>query len=189
MRNLIELLESKGDVSRPWTMSGSMYLSRKGIHEPWIAEISPMQYAQMGKSAKVAYDRKRHKEWQAASDGKAEWAKLVFDSFKKGLFDKGDKDVHPEALKVLKNESHRRDEEQKKKSFDQAVKDNRITDLSKVKKGDTVFHVVYRQYGDVLRVSKKSLSMNIGGRPTNAKAGFVDWLSYGDLQKSFGDGK
>ena len=103
MRDILERIEgasldeAKLDVSRPWTMNGSMWLSAHNIHEPWIAEISPMQYARMGKAAKARYDKKRNQEWEAASKGKAEWAKAVFDAHKAGMFEFGDKDVHPEA--------------------------------------------------------------------------------------------
>jgi hypothetical protein len=182
--NRLELCESDLDISKPWTMSGSMWLSAKGIHEPWMFEISPFQYARMSKSQKNSYDKKRNKEWDNASKGKAEWAKAVYNAFKNREFNLNDKDVHPDAINAAKIGKSTEDNANKETALKKALKENRIMDASILKNGDKVFSVIYRRYGEVVKTGKKSVRVDMGdGNPVKIKAGMMDWLSYDDLKK------
>lgn len=186
--NRLELCESKLDISKPWTMNGSMWLSAKGIHEPWMFEISPFQYARMSKSQKNAYDKKRNKEWNDSSKGKEEWANAVYDAFKNKEFDLNDKDVHPDAIDAAKIGKVIEDKAEKEAALKKALKENRIMDASVLEKGDKVFSVIYRRYGQVVKTGKKSVSVDMGGgNIMKIKAGLMDWLDYNDLKnKVFG---
>lgn len=167
----------------PWEMSASQWLTHKKIHEPWIAEISPYQYAKLSDRAKRQYDEKRNKEWGEANKGKEEWAKKVYEAYKAGKFKLGDKNVHSDVSIVLSREN----ENIKKESFDDAVKNNHIKDLSSIKVGDKVFHVIYRRYGIVTKVGKKSIGLKFEDNTTvKAKAGLIDHYSYNDLQEKYG---
>jgi hypothetical protein len=137
----------------PWEMSASQWLAHNKIHEPWIAEISPYQYAKLSQRAKKEYDAKRNKEWGASSKSKDNWVKKVYAAYKAGEFKLGDKGVHPDVAIVLNREK----EGEKQKSFEEAVKDNRIDDLSSVNIGDRVFHVIYRKYGKINKIGKNQL--------------------------------
>ena len=81
---------TKADLKKPWTINGSQWLIINNIHEPWAGEISPMQYARMGKGQKAAYDKKRHAEWEAAAKGKQTWRDAVYKAYKAGKFKPGD---------------------------------------------------------------------------------------------------
>jgi hypothetical protein len=37
-----------------WTMSPEAFQARAGVHQPWICEISPMQYAHMSQTRQGA---------------------------------------------------------------------------------------------------------------------------------------
>jgi hypothetical protein len=65
------------DGRRIYEVTSGQYRSIMGIHQPWIGEISPVQYARMSDRAKRAYDEKRHREWSASAEGAAQWQRMV----------------------------------------------------------------------------------------------------------------
>lgn len=194
MRTLLELIESRSDldISKPWTMNASQWLIANNIHEPFIAEISPMQYAHLGKQQKAAYDAKRNKEWNDAAKGKTEWAKLVYKAFKDGKFEKDDMDVSDAARDAIRYQGVASEKEELDKIFKEEDRKNEIMDTSELKVGDVVWHFMYRQYVTVTKVGKKSVSADYvgynGQAITNVKPRLLRWLSYEDLQKKvYGD--
>lgn len=42
-----------------WLVSASKFLADRGVHEPWIAEVSGHQLAAMSKRGRAAYEEKR----------------------------------------------------------------------------------------------------------------------------------
>ncbi len=73
-----------------WQTSPEAWKSARGIHTPWIAEISPMQYAHLPASQRRAYDAKRRDEWSASAEGYAAWKAEVMAAFDAGAFDHRD---------------------------------------------------------------------------------------------------
>lgn len=186
MRNILEKIEDN-IKKKPWKISASRWLSINNIKEPWIAEISPYQYASMSKSEKARYDKKRDAEWAKSSDAKKEWAFLVYKAYKNGEFNLNDKDVHPEAKHAAKIGKYREDTEAKEKAFEKADKENRIKDTLKLKVGDRVYSVMFRDYVEIKKVSKKSVIVDHKGRQMKTSPMALNWLSYDDLKdKIFG---
>lgn len=62
---------------RIYEVDSRRYRSIMGIHQPWIAEISGVQYARMSERAKRAYDEKRSREWGASAAGASQWQSMV----------------------------------------------------------------------------------------------------------------
>lgn len=200
LSRIAEILESclseakgrigKEDLKRPWTINGSQWLIIKKIHEPWAGEISPMQYARMGKGQKAAYDRKRHKEWNDAAKGKAEWRDAVYKAHQDGKFDMNDRDVHPDVKDAVRRKASSDEKEEKERLLIKAMKENEIENTSQLKVGDTVYSIMARNYADVLKVSKKSVRISSQYSPKGMKQDVkaLQWLSYDDLKKKvFGE--
>lgn len=153
------------DQGNPWTMSPVRYQYLKKVHDPWIAEISPAQYAAMGKQQKAAYDKKRRGEWDASAKVKQQWRDEVIEAYKKGEFEKNDLSVSQEAHDVVVQyeiAQNKAREEAEKKQKNKAAE---ITDASQIKVGDKVWHVIFRQYGIVKKVSRKSALVDFGRMP------------------------
>jgi hypothetical protein len=184
MKTLLEKIENDL-LKKPWTINASMWLSLNKIKEPWIAEISPYQYARMGKNQKAAYDKKRNDEWSKASDAKKEWASLVYRAYKNGSFDLNSPDVHPDAKQAVKLGRYREDEDVKEEAFKKAEKENRIKDTSQLKVGDTVFSVMFGNYAEIKKVNKKSIIIEYKGRQMKTSPMALTWLKYGDLKDKF----
>jgi hypothetical protein len=161
----------------PWMYTASGFLAAVGVHEPWIAEISPMQMGLMSKRAKKAYQEKRDKEWDVSSKAKQEWARSVVVAHKAGKFDKNTPGVSQEALEAVRIEKVRRREKKTKQTVEQARKANQITDLSQVKVGMKIHHVAMGG-GEVVKVSKKSLRMKLDSGMGTAKVypGSITWV-------------
>ena len=161
LRGLLRRLDeaSTEAVDRPWGVSAGMYQAALGVHAPWIAEISPMQYAHMGKAAKAAYDRKRAGEWEASGQAKEQWRQAVLAAFRDGKFDLKDAAVHPDAKSAVL--AWQRDQEAAAAKAARADKDreNAITDVGQIKVGDTVFDIMSHAYEKVTKVSRKSVTV------------------------------
>lgn len=189
MKSILEKIEDN-IKKKPWKINASRWLSIHGIKEPWIAEISPYQYARMSNAEKKRYDKKRDEEWKKSGDAKKEWADLVYKAYKDGKFELNDKDVHPEAKQAAKIGKYREDTEAKDKAFEKADKENRIKDISKLSVGDNVYSVMFRDYVEIKKVSKKSVIVDHRGRQMKTSPMALQWLSYDDLKsKIFGGNK
>lgn len=145
----------------PWKLSSGAYKTAKGVHQPHIAEISPMQYANLGSRQKAAYDAERSKAWGASAEAHKEWAGKVADAHAAGKISKDTPGLSSEARGVIAG----REVEAQHASVDRehaaAKAANRVT-YDDAKKGDVV-HVP--RYGAVV-VNGKS-----GGRLTAAQVG------------------
>ena len=180
---IIESLVEAIDTSKPWAITSSQYLTAKKIKEPWIAEISPMQYARMSKSQKNQYDKKRSQEWGAAAKGRAEWRKEVIDAHSKNQFAIRDPDVTPEARSAVLQKAIDDKASYKKEIQDKAHKENQIFDFSALKKGDMVWDIGTRKYGKVVKISKKMIRVEDPREPQGRRIGlrWATWLSPDDL--------
>ena len=68
-------------------------------------------------------------------------------------------------------------------------KSNEIKDTSELKVGDRVYSVIYRDYGKIIKVSKKSVQVKFdGGGVMKQPPKYLNWLSHSDAKKaSFGE--
>jgi hypothetical protein len=148
-----------------WELNPSMYLSQQNIHEPWIAEIAPTQYARMSKRAKAEYDQKRHREWEASAKGKSEWKAGVWQAFKEGKFNLNTPNISKETKDIIiLKEAERK---QSEKSFetqkiynDWTHKTNvHFQSFEELKPGDRVWNRFNRGYYKVIKVNPKSVRM------------------------------
>lgn len=143
----------------PWQFSAAAYQAALGVHQPWIAEISPMQYAHMGKAQKAAYDKRRAGEWEASAAVKGEWRAAVVAAWREGRFDPQDAEVHPDAAQEVRWVQHA--DAKAAAAQERAGKDraNEITDAKQVKVGDQVWLVIQRAYAEVIKVSQRSVQV------------------------------
>jgi hypothetical protein len=186
VRDVMEALDVRAVMDAPWRFSAGAYQAALGVHEPWIAEISPMQYAHMGKAAKAAYDKKRHGEWEASAAAKRQWEDAVVAAFRDGRFDPKAADVHPDAETVVLHLRMAQDKAAAQAERASKERSNEITDVSQVKVGDRVFVTIWSSYGEVVKVSRKSVLVQGGfGRPmkieVNARVPLLAWKSHDDL--------
>lgn len=181
--SLEEARLAKKDLKKPWTINGSQWMAIQNIHEPWIAEISPIQYARMSKRAQAAYDKKRSAEWQASGDAKQTWEKAVIDAYNKGKFNINDRDVHRDAKSAISSGKIRAKESNKKAKIEKAHTSNRISSTSEVKVGDRVYYIIYRKYADVVKVNKKTVRIKFDdGSAITKDPNMLQWLSHNDVE-------
>src|SRR4030066_614639 len=182
-----EALVSK---KNPWEMSSSQWLSVNKIPEPWVGEISPMQYSKLNNRAKKEYDIKRNREWALASKGKEDWRNKIYSAYKSGKFKLEDKGLNLEVINAVKQKSSEVQEKKQQQSFEEAEKSNKISDVSEVKMGDKVFHIIYRKYGVINKIGKNTVSLVLSNGDTiRVKPSLLNRYSYSDLQNKYGVNK
>lgn len=136
-----------------------------GVHQPHLAEISPMQYGLLGKTARARYDRKRAAEWAAWSAASQAYDAAVIAEHYAGLLVVAK--ATPDALEVLRCEVSRcrKAEEQRLADEKQVVREEaeRVT-AETLKPGDRVRHMG-REY-IVAKVNRKTAGIrrDDGGR-------------------------
>jgi len=146
-----------------WELNPSMYLSQQNIHEPWIAEIAPTQYARLSKRAKAEYDQKRHREWDASAKGKSEWKGGVWQAFKEGKFDLNTPNVSRETKDIIiLMEAKRKEAEisaERTKIYHNFLRDTNtnFSRFDQLKPGDRVWNSMSPAYYKVIKVNPKSV--------------------------------
>jgi hypothetical protein len=174
-------------ASKPWTMSASAYLAAIGVHEPWIAEISPWQYSTMSKAGKARYDKQRREEWVASGEAKGQWLSLCMAAYDAGTITLDSPDLHEEAKDRIKGQLLKRRKEQAEAQHQERLRQNRITSLDDVNVGDRVFDIMVRGYGRITRKYKTSVHLELErpiyeGRTTiKSGLGQFQWLAYNDV--------
>lgn len=163
-----------------WQMGRDAYQTRKGVHRPWIAEISPVQYGRMSKRGKVQYDNKRSAEWGASAKCAEAYRAEVMAGYDKGAFSlehSAGLDVHPEARNVVTWELRAREAATVEARYREAVVHNE--DLSHVGLGDTVFCVMTSCYAVVVKVFPVSVRLQLpkGAAGTEGSLARKAWLS------------
>lgn len=165
-----------------WTLTRSGWQAARGIHEPYIAEISPMQLAHMSKAAKRRYEAQRSKEWEASAEAGAEYRRLVVDAFARGEF--AWDDASNDAKDAVRSHQARVRESDNKALTDAALKANRLS-IADLVVGERVFDIMSRSYGTVVKVSRKSARVKLEsgyqpGREAKVYDGMVRRLSHDD---------
>ena len=88
-----------------WTMTAAQYQAKMGVHQPWIGEISTVQYAGLSKRGKAQYEAKRAGEWDASAACKQEWRDKVIAAHDADEFNQHDPSVSDEARSVIDRKS------------------------------------------------------------------------------------
>lgn len=146
-------------TAQPWNYSASQYQYASGVHQPHIAEISPMQYANLSKSGRKRYDDKRSNEWQASIDIKQQWANAVMSAFDAGTITLTTP-MHEDALHMIRRELRHREEEQAAETKRQAMKSNLITSKDQVTIGQRIYTHM-GGYAFVRKINQKSISAEL----------------------------
>ena len=186
MRSLFEAVEGREWIfDRPWTVGASAYQAALNVHEPWVAEISPMQYASMSKSAKAQYDKKRAGEWAASAVAKDKWRQAVLKAHAEGRFQRKGADVHPDADMVVFQAQQAAEKSVAAAQAKERGRENAITRADQVKVGDVVWVVLSGSYQTVTKVSQKSVMVTGRFGPMKVtmseKSPQLQWKSYNDL--------
>lgn len=161
-------------MNKPWTYSPASWLYANNVHQPWIGEISGMQYAGLSKRAKKAYDEKRAREWQRAGDEKDKWLALCLAAYDAGEFTLDSPELHDEAKDWIVRSLAKRKQDAAKSEYDKRYDENRRVDIAKLEVGGKVWDFIARQYGTLTKKSKLSVRLKyekpLYGNCTEAKA-------------------
>jgi hypothetical protein len=174
----------------PWKYTAYQYQAAMGVHEPHIAEISPMQYWHLSKRGKAQYDAKRSAEWDASAACKQEWRAAVIAAHDADEFNQHDPSTSDEARQAIAHEAQRRREAAAQFCFQEASHRNKITSADQVNVGDRVFTIMGNYYGRIVKKSKQSVRIQVENAPAwmsepiKANIGAIQWLSHNDLQAS-----
>lgn len=157
--------EAKGNPDsekekEPWAMNAREYQRIMGVHEPWIAEISPAQYAGMSKREKKWYDEKRAKEWKASADIKAEWREKVTEAYKKGVIDLNAPNLSEDAKSVIIHYDIEQDRVEFETILNEVRKQSTIRSMDEITVGDSVFFIMTRNYHTVVKKHKKTVKLD-----------------------------
>ncbi|HEY0174447.1 MAG TPA: hypothetical protein VGB98_25750 [Pyrinomonadaceae bacterium] len=174
-----------------WKMNRTQYQAARGVHQPWIAEISPMQYGGLSGRGRRAYDAKRSQEWAASGACKTEYDRLVFEAYKRGEFKLKDEGVTKDAESAVAYLSAQEKQADREERLRAARRANQILHVDDAEEGDRVFIVGYSQYATVVKKLKVSFSLKAegSGREFKIAAGACVWLSYNDLVKAVDEGR
>lgn len=146
---------STTETAPVWTMSRVAFKSANGYPDPYICEISPMQYAHLSKRAKAQYDEKRRQEWDASEAGGVAFRAAVLAAFNAGLVDRNTPNLSRDAREEIMGEIIRRDEAAKKAAEAAARAALELSHADLVV-GMEVFHPVYRECV-IEKVNRKSV--------------------------------
>lgn len=143
-----------------WQTSPEAWKSVRGIHTPWIAEVSPMQRGQMSARQGAAYDARRSAEWDASAKGYAAWLAEVMGAFDAGVFGLEHPELHERARDAIRTELVARD----KRAAEAAEAARRAAVLADhwtretVRVGDAVWHFIYR-WMRARRVNRETVTL------------------------------
>jgi hypothetical protein len=165
-----------------WQISVHAYQA-KGVHQPWIAEIAPSQYAGLGKRARADYDAKRAREWDASADYKSAYAAECLAAVDADPMILTHPACHTDAREAIYYARARRDKDQHKELVRAASEENSLPDPSEVRAGDRVYHLLSGQYLHVVKVNRQTLHcVTSAGAQYKAKVRACQWLHYNELQ-------
>lgn len=143
-----------------WQCAAVAWKGVRGIHTPWIAEVSPMQLGAMNGRTRRAYDARRRAEWDASAEGHAAWRAEVMAAFDAGAFTLDHPELHREARDAVRSElvaRAKRAAEEAEAARRRAVEDDHWT-RETAKPGDPVWHILYR-WMRVRRVNRETVTL------------------------------
>lgn len=170
---------------KPWEMDSSAYLTSLGVHVPWIAEISPWQYAHLSKRQQERYDVKRAAEWDAAARARQEWRRLIEEAYERGEITKDTPGLHPEARDVIIFYKQEKEKRAKEKAMEEAVKENRIKSIGELEIGDEVYDLMLGRYVKVVKKFKTSVRViTRDGKEFTVPVMELQWKHYNELKEA-----
>lgn len=118
-----------------WQTTPEAWKSLRGIHTPWIAEVSPHQLAAMNGRTRRAYDAKRSAEWDASAKGYAAWLAEVMAGYDAGAFGLNHPELCERARDAIRTElvarARRAEEAAEKARRDAALADHWTRETAK----------------------------------------------------------
>lgn len=170
-----------------WKTTPSMYLAAHGIHEPWIAEISPAQYAGLSKRGKAAYDEKREAEWEASARGKRAWLEEVIEAVRSGEYDAATaSDAARDAVAHVRRVEEK---ERAERARQERYAANRAVTLDALSVGARVFDVMGGHYAVIVKKNRSTVRLraeavegHMAGREWNAPPSRLWFRSYNDVE-------
>lgn len=173
-----------------WKIGRDAFQARMGVHRPWIAEISPAQYAGMSKRAKAAYDTKREREWEASANCAQAYEQLCFAAFEADNGILTHADLHPDAKRAIMTEINRRTKEDAQARFRRAQVWNTLEVINQVKPGDRIYTLLYGRYVTVVKTFKASVRVrdDVGDEFT-VHIGACQRYHYNELKALFDKGE
>src|SRR6266508_2796886 len=170
-------------ITKPWTSTATAYQAALGVHQPWIAEISPYQHGRLSTRGRAVYEQKRGQAWQASADCKAEWRRRVVEAYHDGRFDLSGSDVTDEARSAVHQALAREEEERAAAILEQAGAKNRIGSTAELCPSDRVYCLLAGRYGTVQRTHKVSARLRFDdGREWTANVRGLQWLHHNELK-------
>lgn len=143
-----------------WQTTPEAWKSLRGIHTPWIAEVSPMQLGLMRPNARKAYDEKRRREWEASAEGFRAWLAEAMAAFDARAFTLDHPDLHPAARDAIRTElvarAQRAEAASAEARREAAFADHWTRETATV--GAPVYHVIYR-WMRVRRVNRETVTL------------------------------
>lgn len=154
---------TKKDVTaRPWEYSASQWKIVHNIHQPHIAEISPMQYWHLSKQGKRRYDAKRDAEWQASSDGWDDWRDAVIEAYDAGDVTRDTPGIHQEAHYLILSVEVARTKQRATAEQQEKLAANQYSSVDEIEKGQQVYYLIYHAWGTVTRRNKNTVTVDFG---------------------------
>lgn len=178
-------------ANRPiWTLTHTQYLILQNVHQPHIAEISPMQYGMMSDRARGKYQEQRSREWSASGACKAEFDRLVFEAFKRGEFKRTDEGVSQDAKSAVIYLTAQENKAARDERIREARRENQILHVDDAEVGDKIFIFGYSTYATITKKLKVSFRVQVeSGREYKIAAGACHWLKYDDMLKAVDEGR
>jgi hypothetical protein len=171
-----------GESEPVWKLSRDGWQARQGVHRPFIAEISPMQYAHLSKRGKSEYSAKRAREWDASDACGRAYAAACVEAVDANPAVLLDPELHPDARAAIRTERLRRSEAEALARFEALHSKNAI-EPGKVQVGDRVWWLLGSRYLKVTKVSKASVrGLDEKGEDHKAAIRACLWLRYDDLK-------
>ena len=169
--------------AKPWTVTDRQYLAAIGVHQPWIAEISPMQIGLMSDRERKRYQEKRGAEWDAAAKAKAEWRAKVYAAYQAGEFTLKDPDILDAVKDAVAGVQVAAKKQTAEQANEQAQTEAVIKSPADVEVGDRIFDLMSGQYAVVLKKFKTSVRVKgERGSEYTRPAGQFLWGSYDDVK-------
>lgn len=167
-------------------VSRAHWKAMRGVHAPWVGEVSGVQYGLMSAAARRRYDAQRRAEWQASADASDDYARACVEAYDADptVFDRASQD----AREAIRFELARRAARDRASRMTALTAEN--ADLSTVRDGDLVWWLVGNYEVRVVRVLRASLRVALrNGREVRVDRRECRWLHHNDLVEAEAAGR
>lgn len=156
-------------------MTRAQWKCLRGIHTPWVGEVSGVQRSLMSGAAQRRYDAERRAEWQASADAATDYARLVIEAYD------ADESVLGRASQDARDVIHGAISQRLAAARAERVRLLAVEneDLSSVCRDDTVWWLVGNYPVRVTKVLRASLRVVVrGGREIRVDRRECRWLHH-----------